>query len=568
MNKNTSDVGLTALLWIVLMAAALILRPLLPIDETRYLSVAWEMWSKGNVLVPTLNGALYSQKPPLLFWLIDLGWSIGGVSETWARLVGPLFGLGALWMTSRLARALWPEVLWPEAGAEALQTRVSLAPLMLVSGVYWAVFSTMTMFDMILTFATLVALLGYVKAWKGLVAGRGFWAGMLLAGVGIGLGGMAKGPAILVHTLPVALLAPLWGPRLLSAPSELRWRTWYAGVFASLLLGTIVVLAWAVPAAIVGGAEYREAIFIKQSAGRMVKSFAHRRPFYWFAWVLPLLLLPWTLWPRLWKGVGARQAWREHRGLRQALDDGAVRFVALWAVCAFVVFSAISGKQPHYLLPEFPALALFATFVLSQRSAQREQRREAPGFGHRVPVMLMGGAAFIVFVGLLGATWVAPMLGKTVPDWVVVARPLWLVPAILLAIGAAFMRAAGPRGEGRLIALTTVGVIVFLHFAASPAFSLAYDLTPTARQVRVFQDLGRPVAYIGKYNGEFQFLGRLRKPLDTVAHVKDARVWAQKNPNGILIATVKKAQLSAFSQPLSVRPYRGRLLAMWDASRF
>jgi 4-amino-4-deoxy-L-arabinose transferase-like glycosyltransferase len=54
-----------------------------PIDETRYLTVAWEMWLRQDFLVPYLNGATYSHKPPLLFWLINLSWGMFGVSE-WA----------------------------------------------------------------------------------------------------------------------------------------------------------------------------------------------------------------------------------------------------------------------------------------------------------------------------------------------------------------------------------------------------------------------------------------------------------------------------------------------------
>ena len=56
-------------------------RPLLPVDETRYLSVSWEMFLRQNFLVPTLNFEPYFQKPPLLFWLIDLAWSVFGVSR-------------------------------------------------------------------------------------------------------------------------------------------------------------------------------------------------------------------------------------------------------------------------------------------------------------------------------------------------------------------------------------------------------------------------------------------------------------------------------------------------------
>jgi hypothetical protein len=54
--------------------ACIWLRPLWPVDETRYASVAWEMWLRGDFLVPYINGEPYSHKPPLLFWLIHAGW--------------------------------------------------------------------------------------------------------------------------------------------------------------------------------------------------------------------------------------------------------------------------------------------------------------------------------------------------------------------------------------------------------------------------------------------------------------------------------------------------------------
>ena len=69
-----------ALVWLVLVWMALSYRPLMPIDETRYVGVAWDMWLRGDWLVPQLNGRPYPDKPPLLFWLIKLGWGVfGGV---------------------------------------------------------------------------------------------------------------------------------------------------------------------------------------------------------------------------------------------------------------------------------------------------------------------------------------------------------------------------------------------------------------------------------------------------------------------------------------------------------
>ena len=132
---------LWGLLWAALVISALILRPILPIDETRYMSVAWEMWLRNDYLVPHLNGEIYSHKPPLLFWLINVGWAIFGVNDIWPRLVAPIFGLGCLAMTSLLGRR-W----WPESSAQFL------APILLLGCYFWGIFTTLTMFDLILTF--------------------------------------------------------------------------------------------------------------------------------------------------------------------------------------------------------------------------------------------------------------------------------------------------------------------------------------------------------------------------------------------------------------------------------
>ncbi|MGH8116548.1 MAG: hypothetical protein ACREPJ_04460, partial [Rhodanobacteraceae bacterium] len=54
--------------WGVLLLPLVLALPPIPIDETRYLAAAWEMYNSGQWLVPTVNGAWYSDKSPLLFW--------------------------------------------------------------------------------------------------------------------------------------------------------------------------------------------------------------------------------------------------------------------------------------------------------------------------------------------------------------------------------------------------------------------------------------------------------------------------------------------------------------------
>ena len=181
--------------WLTLVVVALNTRPLLPIDETRYLAVAWEMWIRDSYLVPLLNGEPYSHKPPLLFWMIHAGWSLFGVQEWWGRMVAPLFGLASLFVARGLARSLWPDA--PE--------RARLVPWLLIGCLAWAVFTTVTMFDMLMVTFTVVAMLGMVQVWRG----RG-WRGWTIVAAAIGLGALAKGPVIAVYVLPVIVLAPVW----------------------------------------------------------------------------------------------------------------------------------------------------------------------------------------------------------------------------------------------------------------------------------------------------------------------------------------------------------------------
>ena len=169
--------------WLASVATALASRPLLPIDETRYASVAWEMWRSGQYLVPHLNGAPYSDKPPLLFWLILAGWRLVGPVELWVRLIGPACGVASLALTAVLAKRLWPE-----RGSVS-----QVAPIILAATLVWLVYSTLLLFDTVLTVCVLVAVIGTVDT------RRGLRHGLVLIAIG-------TGPVSYTHlTLPTIL---------------------------------------------------------------------------------------------------------------------------------------------------------------------------------------------------------------------------------------------------------------------------------------------------------------------------------------------------------------------------
>jgi len=512
-------------LWAALLGYALAALPLLPIDETRYLSVAWEMWQRSDFLVPYLNGHPYAQKPPLLFWLFQLGWGLFGVNDWWPRVAVGLVALAALALTAGLARTLWPgEQAAGRYGAWAL-----------LGCLLWAAFVPLVQFDMLLLLCTVLGLTGVLRAWQGQAGG--WW----LVGAGIGLGVLAKGPVILLHVLPAALLAPWWGGGADNGARTGGWARWYAGLAGAVVLGAAMALAWAVPAALAGGSAYGQAIFWGQTAGRVVDSFAHREPWWWYLPRLPLLVLPWTVWPPVWRGVRRlAPGWSR---------DAGVRFVLAWLIPVLVAFSAVSGKQVKYLLPALPAIALVAGRGLTTLPPGRLRLR-APG---------------LLLLALGFALAVLPLRAPShLPDWVAAISPAWGLGLAAAGAGLFLLPAVAPARAVALMAAAGVLLVVVGEAAVLGAAGPAYDLRPLSRVIRHYQAAGRPVANLGTYHGQFQFLGRLEHPIRALAPGQ-ALAWARAHRNGYLVVYYHGGRPAPPTGAVFAQPYRGDSLAVWQA---
>lgn len=486
--------------------------PPLPIDETRYLTVAWEMRHGGDFLVPHLNGEVYAQKPPLLFWLINAGWSLAGVAEWTGRALALTYSLLGLMLIRRIVLRLG------ETEAAARNA------MWIMAGIAWfAVFSTAIMFDVLLAVCVLVALLGVVDLAGGRIA-----RGVLVAGLGIGLGVLAKGPVALLDVVFAAASAPLWSAVVRSRPGR------YYGAFALAVgLGAAIALAWAIPAALRGGEAYADAIFLKQTFGRVTESFAHRRPGWWYALILPPMLLPWPL--------VLRGRWAE---CRQALARPAVRLGLIWSTATVLAFSFVSGKQGHYLLPVLPGLAIAVGVALAQGWL-------------RVRIGLF--AAGIVVAGLLFAA--LPVWGGTRAHllWL---RAIWPGWGIAVAIaGAGLWLARARLRTAAAPALAMLALVLVFKLAIVQGTGGHYDPRAIAAEVRALQDRGAPLMQIGWHHGVYGFAGRLTEPVPFVRDLDALRAWASVHPDGYVIALEQRFDFRA--GPVFRTAFRGGSAAIW-----
>ncbi len=519
--------ALAVLLWLTLAAAGLALRPLLPVDETRYLAVAWDMWSSGSYLVPHLNGGEYHHKPPLLFWLINLGWALFGVSEIWGRLVAPLFGFGCLLLTAALARLLFREQ--PQS--------TGTAPLILIGAAFFALFTSLTFFDALVAFFTLLGLIGVWRAAHGDEK-----RGWILYALALGLGILSKGPVQLLDLAPAALLAPLWAPRPAS------WGRWYRGFASAVLAGAAIGLAWAIPAALAGSREFAYMLFVGQSTKRVVEATWHERPFWWYVPLSFGLLFPWLWWLTSWGALRARGVWSEP----------GVRFCLATLIPVFVAFSAISGKQPHYLLPLIPLFALLLARLLAGASDARWQRMPAALILAVCGLVLI---AFTLFGQTIEARW--PRLADILP------LPLGAVAAgILLLTISLWLVLDRPRGivfRVASFALATTALVVAVHIALQPWLAARFELSRIAAEIVVAEAAGRPVAQTTDYHGQYHFAGRLKRPIAALTK-DDVLRWAKENPEGLVIDYRRDDPATYPAQPPFIQGYRGRYVVIWPSA--
>ncbi|WP_238480964.1 ArnT family glycosyltransferase [Dyella telluris] len=515
--------------WLVAALVAIFQHGPMPMYSTRTLSVAWEMWLRHSVFVPYLNGLPYSDKPPLLLWLIHLGWAVGGVGDVWPRLLEVLLGAVQLVLVHRLAQRLFPQR--PEVAR--------FAPWILAAYSFGFLFGLQVMYEVLLADCVLAALLCLVPTAQRESPRLGWFA------LAVGLGLLTKGPVMLLHVAFPWLLGPWWN----------RWakqerRRWYVGGAVALVVGVLMLLAWVLLATTTGGETYRQKLVVHQTAGRVVDAFAHAEPFWWYLPLLPVLLLPFSLWPRVWAALFS---------LRRPLESG-LCFLAGWLVPVFMGFSAVSGKQPYYMLPEFGGYALLMAAALS---LMQERRAGASRWLGPWPLALACAAAGVVLLSMNRLLQAGHVRDHVYASLVPYSVPFGVV-FLLLAVPLVLLR----RGEVQRVAIVSLIALVTAHGLFTLTLWPAYDFTPVAHMLAKAEAGGQPIANIESNDGQYTFLGRLTEPVTQLHSAADVRRWAAEHPDGLVITYPRRLSEADRAHAVYIQPFRGIWLAVWPVHAF
>jgi 4-amino-4-deoxy-L-arabinose transferase-like glycosyltransferase len=299
----------------------------------RYAEIAREMIRSGDWVVPHYNGEIYTDKPPLIFWLMAIpSWFHGSVTPLIARLPSAL--------------SAWAGVVilfyWGRRVYGTVQSGLVSGGLCLMSYQYFFE-GRNSKADMLLCLLTVLSLylfyLGYEtdRRKSFLLYGLSFLC--------MGLGVLTKGPLGIVT------------PFLIVVAFLLKERQLKILVSKEFLVGYVVLAITALPWFIL----FIESLGWEQTIA-LVKSnrvLTRRAPIYFYfvrIWLefLPLSLLLPFLFVHLWRKRGER------------LQSGE-SFLLIWFVLLFTLLTLFPFRASRYLLPALPPLALLAGGMLRKR---------------------------------------------------------------------------------------------------------------------------------------------------------------------------------------------------------
>jgi 4-amino-4-deoxy-L-arabinose transferase-like glycosyltransferase len=309
-------------------------------DEGRYAQIPREMLTRGDWIVPTLQGEPYLDKPPLFYWLVMGCYGLFGFHEWAARLVPAVAVQGCILLSYLFGRRLLGErpAFWGGLSLALMPGFVGMGRLLVLDGV--------------LTFWVTLSIFSAARAVDGTALGRGWW---LLTAAACGLGVLTKGPVAVVLLLP-----PLWlYLRLGTNQVRIGKGGWL--LFIGVVLA--VALPWYI-AVCARSPDFVRHFLLVHNFQRFVQPFDHDRPVWFYMPILlgglvpaSLLLVPFL-----------RFLFSETAAAQRTPALGYLLLTAGWCV----LFFSLSGcKLPTYVLPAFPPLALAFGVFLTHASWSR-----------------------------------------------------------------------------------------------------------------------------------------------------------------------------------------------------
>jgi 4-amino-4-deoxy-L-arabinose transferase-like glycosyltransferase len=319
------------------------------VDAAQYASMAAEMKDNGSYLQVYHRGEDYLDKPPLLFWLSSLSFSVFGVNNVAYKLPALLALLIGLWATYRFT------LLYDS------RETARMAATILASTQAFFLMTNDVRTDGLLTGFVMFAVYqcaAYLKHRK--------WRYLVLAGIGVGLAMLAKGPiGAIIPVIAVAADLVMKG----------KWKDLINVKWLMVILVALLILAPMCyglytqfdlhPEKSVYGLQSPSGLkffFWTQSFGRITGDiyWDNNAPPYFFLLTFLWDFMPWVIVFFVAFGYALSRIWHDRKGYAEYFCIGGFTIV-------LILLSFSKYKLPHYIFPLFPFAAILTARYLAKR---------------------------------------------------------------------------------------------------------------------------------------------------------------------------------------------------------
>ena len=447
-------------------------------DEAFYAQAGREMVETGDWVTPRYNGEYRFEKPVMFYWLVALAYLPAGAGEFAARLPSALAGLGLVLAAFACARRWYDDDTALLAGAVtatsfgyvgwARQALPDLALACFITAATWAAFEAL-----VVPRAASERRRGWLAA----------------AGVALAAAFLTKGPVGVV--LPALAVGP---PAVWCCIAEGRSQGGGPGRPLARLAGDVGLLAviclaltlpWFAAMTATHGVAYLDRFFIDENVQRFATDRYQfdPRPIWFYLPIVIGGLLPWSpLMLIFWRPLRDAVA-----GVRR-VGSTEVRLV-LWALAPLLFYSISIGKQPRYVLPVLPPLAMLLARGLSRVMAQQA----APGTA-RDRLLAAGGTASGLVLALFGVA--VARFGLLLGDGPLAAVRIASVLIVLSGVGVALAALASRQRllPAALAASTVVTALSLQYSVLSPP-----GPEPVERMAALVREAGAGDVPYGRY---------------------------------------------------------------------
>lgn len=370
--------------------------PLSNPDEGRYAEIPREMVASGDYVTPRLNGVVYFEKPPLVYWTTAVCLKVFGPSEWSMRATPALFALFGVLVTYAAARRLHG------------RTAGLLAAAVLGTSILYFVIAHIMLLDMAVSVLMAATLFCFILGVREVPGARRRW---LFYGLyaSAALATLTKG---LIGFLVTGAVMFLW---LLIFNQWKRLLPMYLSSGAALFL--LIAAPWHILAA-QANETWAHRYFVYEHWLRFTTPAASRAgAWHYFVWIVLAGLIPWIgfLWPAMRDAL--RGGWAKRK------ENADAWFFVTWAAFIFLFFTKSHSKLPPYILPIFPALAVvIGAWLATAWRADDGAKRLRLGLG-----------AFAFFCGLLGLALCAVVMRPELVRMSALQAGTLRIPAFVMA---------------------------------------------------------------------------------------------------------------------------------------